>query len=134
MTRPPDPPEAPIYFFGCRYGMGHFLHVPGTTRHWIETPRECPWTIGDLERQPSEYQDGVSLLPRVVRQSSAALTHFSGWSALAMHDFTVDTRGNSKATFIVPERALTAPEILALATEHFPDVVSRLGTITGVQL
>lgn len=54
-----------------------------------------------------------------------ALTHWKGWSVMAMWDRSMDTRPNSNAAFVA-EGLLTHAEMWAAARQHFPQVVARL--------
>jgi len=69
------------------------------------------------------------LTPRRDRGQGAAALHYRGdWTALAIHDYTVDHRGGSHSTFVMPG-ALSFEAMLAAAHHHFPSVVDRIGGI-----
>lgn len=58
-------------------------------------------------------------------QSRAALHHKDGWTALSMHDFSVDSRPNSNSNFFFDE-ILDAGAACAKAAFTFPEVWARI--------
>lgn len=105
-----------LYYFGCRHGeSGHNL--------WHRDTRVPPsrWPAW-----PWPQIDG-KLTPIQTAQNTWALHWLEGWSALAMHDYTIDTRPGSNAVFLGPTPLAGRHDILAEAAEVYPDVVARLG-------
>jgi hypothetical protein len=54
------------------------------------------------------------------------LRHKDGWTAFAMHDYTVDQRPGSNSVFLA-EGIFSEEEMRGLAHEHFPLVARRIG-------
>lgn len=74
---------------------------------------------------PFEAIDG-QLTPRsTTRHGAAAVHHRDGWTALACHDYSVDSRGASNAVFLF-DADLSADRALDEARQHFPQVVKRI--------
>lgn len=117
MSAPAD--AVGVYLFGCRYGQaGHFW--------W---PRRMKGTaIGGPVGFPWERVDGALTPKDRARQGSAALHHLNGWTALAFHDYLIDSRPGSN-TVIAVNAEVTAEDAIALALAHFPDIAERLETI-----
>ena len=65
------------------------------------------------------------------KQGAARVHHVDGWTILGIHDYTGDSRGNSNATFTI-EGVFTVQEMLAIAREKFPKLMTRVGQITEV--
>lgn len=119
------------YYFGCWKEAGHFFWVPGM--------RHLPRSVGRwYPDTPWENQIDGKLTPgkrghngRLIShrppppQSQAALHHKDGWTALAMHDYSVDSRGASNAAFFFDE-ILDAGEACAKAAFTFPEVWARI--------
>lgn len=110
-------------YFGCRAkrDIGHFLHVPDQHDHLrrISYSNDNP--------SPWKQLDGTLTPPsRVTTAHGAAnLHHKDGWTALAMHDYSADSRGNSNAVFLF-DRSLSYPEACAEAARVFPTVWARI--------
>jgi hypothetical protein len=105
------------YYFGCVGQAGHFLHDTRLRHIWPE-----PTT-------PFGYLDGTLTPTATTTARLAALHHKDGWTALSMHDYSVDSRPGSHSTFVF-HADLDFDGALAAATEHFPAIVSRIGKIT----
>lgn len=114
------------YYYGCWKVAGHYLWTPAVKEYADEGPRkvqmrartELIWYPhvdgGFLPREKSHYVQG-----------EAWLSHMGDWTLLSMDDFTVDTRPGSISVFIEYGRH-DYEAMLALATEHFPEVLARL--------
>lgn len=104
------------YYFGCWRSAGHYFWTPGPSsvrERYQETVARLPWDKVDGKLHPS----GV--------QSEAALHHAGGWTALAMADRTVDSRGGSNSVFFFQD-VLTFDQALAEARRLFGVVVARI--------
>lgn len=111
-------------FFGCWQRAGHY--------HWSTEGR---WAKSD-ERTLTPWGLSVDgkLTPKATRaQGDAALHYKDGWTAVAIHDYTVDKRPGSNSVFLFPAE-LDFDQALATATEHFPTIVARIGLVTLVQV
>jgi len=118
------------YYFGCWQQSGHFLRTP-------DGDGGCHWRHADsLLRDgvvPWGYKIDGTLTPKTTtKQGAAALHHLDGWTALACHDYTVDSRGNSNSAFVF-DAVLDFDQALTAAREHFPKVVERVGPIVLVE-
>lgn len=118
------------WYFGCRHEAGHFLVNPDES--WsIDPPPGFPW-----ERQldggltPGERDHAGHLLHQG-RQSRAAIRRKDGWTVLAVHDFTLDSRGGSNAAFIFDEDLPTATLMVRVARD-FPADVARIAGSEGL--
>lgn len=115
----------PVYF-GCWGGTGHFFRGVGGKEVQYERARGGQEAVHRKEPTPWGY--GVErLAPHTMVQGAAALHHKDGWTALAIDDFTVDSRGNSKSVFCFPE-ILDYDQASAKAVELFPQIAKRLGS------
>lgn len=109
-----------VVYFGCWGATGHYLWLPNR-RH----PERNGATLGWNEAGPFRRLDGT-LTPRdTTAQSAAAIHHRDGWTALALHDYTVDTRGASNSVFVM-DADVSFDRALVYAAESFPDVMSRI--------
>lgn len=114
----------PVYFCGCLDSVGHFVYAPGNrtaarSHKAMGAPEGCPWKYLDS----SEFRKGV---PQ--KQGNAVLIHKGGWTVLSAHDFTVDKRGGSHATFaIAADRDWDA--MLAAVREQWPEILARIGPL-----
>lgn len=114
----------PLYF-GCWDGVGHGFHYTSGRSADYRSPDgrlafdkpPTPWGYGVERLSPHGSEQGVGLLH-----------HKDGWTALAVDDFTVDSRGNSKSVFCEPA-ILTWEEAIAAAREHFPRIAQRVGSM-----
>lgn len=108
---------APVYF-GCRSGLGHFFHVKGQRRRSLSAT-ECglPWPKVDQKLTPKSSTN----------QGDAALHHLDGWTAIAWHDYRIDSRPGSNGAAFLPTPDLTFDEAVELARATFPvDVPAEL--------
>lgn len=90
------------------------------------------WEPGDnlylrnLETPWGSYPDGT-LVPTTTYENGLALLHHKdGWTALAFHDQSGDTRPGSHSTFLV-RGTYTFDEMLALAKAQWSGVFARMG-------
>lgn len=122
-------------YFGTWGRAGHYLFVPGMVEPpWQERKAlVTPWGVdGQLDRAPKwDVRDGRRYSGRHGAQGDAVLRHKDGWTWLAVADYTVDSRGNSHASFVFSEH-LTFDEAVAAAARHFPKVAARVGEIREV--
>lgn len=111
------------YYFGCWHGAGHYLHdLRGSSRR--VNYEQIPWGTSI---------DGTLTPVGTTKQSKAALWHKSGWTALSMHDYSVDTRGNSNAAFLF-HAVLDAEQVLALARQYWPTIVTRIEAAAPIEV
>jgi hypothetical protein len=121
---PLTPANEPVYF-GCWERPGHFywsrrMRSLGLGHHLDGLP--AAWAGGKV--------DSGKLMPQTTRaQGAARVHHLDGWTALALHDYTVDGRGNSKSVFLLPG-TLDFAAAADKSAEFFPEVCARLGAIT----
>jgi hypothetical protein len=115
-------PKVSIYF-GCeRPGVkGHYYWLPGM--------KMADGGLDGARLSPFGEVDGRLTPPATTTQGAAALHHCGGWTALAIHDYSVDRRPGSNSVFLF-YATLAFDEAVAAAREAFPDVVSRIGVIT----
>ena len=129
-----DRGSIPLYF-GCWSSVGHFFHrTDGSSADYGPMPIPKP-KAGErfrLAGPPTPWGHGVERLPpNSNRQGAALLHHLDGWTALAVDDYTIDNRPNSKSVFCFPA-VLNLDEALAAAAEHFPKIVKRIGPIAAL--
>lgn len=118
-----DHSKEPIVYCGCWGRIGHYTWLPNGRRR----PREAD---GDYVG-PWRYLDSRKLNPGG-KHGDALLTWEDGWTALGITDNSVDHRGASHSTFAMPG-LLDFDAALALAREHFPLIIDRIGEITLVK-
>lgn len=117
---------APVYF-GCWNSTGHGFHLADGTDPGYERGRGGADSIHRQEPSPwGPHCTVEKLAPHTMVQGTAALHHKDGWTALAIDDFTIDHRGNSKSVFCFPE-ILDFEQASAKARELFPHITQRLG-------
>jgi hypothetical protein len=110
-------------FFGCWDAhLGHFLWLPNGKQ---PDYRDDSGTFGYNRAGPFERIDGQLPPKSTTAQSAALLHHRDGWTALAMHDYSQDKRGNSNANFIF-DADLDFDAALAAARERFPAITARI--------
>lgn len=114
MTIKSMPPEiTEPYYFGCWEECGHYTFHPT-----MRSAKWCPaveWLMN---------HDG-QLPPQDV--STQGLVQFRTWPGactVAFWDYSVDSRGNSSSSFLLP-RELGPEEALEAAREAFPAVFKR---------
>jgi hypothetical protein len=110
-------PETGVLYFGCWADVGHFLYGRGRKRI----------AYGD---SPVPNLDG-GYVPNAARGSTpegiVRLTNLDGWTILGFRDNSVDSRGGSHSTFLVPGD-VSYDEALANARAAFPFVFRRIET------
>lgn len=124
-----------VYFFGCWGEPGHYHYLPRRQRPraWVG-PDFPPW---------GSYGEGIDgkLQPKVGREEApqgVAKLHKKEagdgavWTALCFWDRTGDKRGASNSNFLA-RGDFTFDEMVALAREHFPQVMKRLDD-AGIEL
>lgn len=102
-----------LVFMGCIGQAGHYYWTDERTRTFVN-PSPWPKVDGAFTRRDD------------TRQGVANLHCSEGWTALAIHDYTVDARSGSNATFLCPGTH-TKREMEAMAVAKFPSVAARLG-------
>lgn len=117
-----------VVFFGTWQQAGHYLWLPNM-RH----PKRDDPTFGWNAAGPWKRLDGT-LTPRDTRaQSMACVHHMDGWTAIAMHDYTVDSRGGSNAVFVM-DSEVSFDRALTNARLRFPKVVERIEAAAPIRL
>lgn len=111
-------------YFGCIGRVGHYFTLPNGTSPKYDKPEDVvPWGYGVEKLTPTADKT----------QGAAAIHHKDGWTALAVHDYTVDSRGNSKSVFCF-NADLSADELLFSVVEFFPKIEARVGEIRIVEV
>lgn len=118
MATIPTVQNQPLYL-GCIDRAGHYL--------WSTKGEMLLATSEEFARRtlPWERIDGALTPKSSARQSGAMLHQAEGWTALSMHDYSIDRRPGSNATFLLPG-TLTFAEALDAARAAFPHVVERI--------
>jgi hypothetical protein len=93
------------YYFGCVGDVGHYMHTPDLESDW-DFLRHNPWGV--------EIDDGFK-----------GLQHKEGWTALAMVDYTVDSRPGSNSVFLA-EGTYSLNEMIEIAKRDFPSISERI--------
>lgn len=126
-----------VVHFGCwpGHGAGHFFHdTTGKTLGLYANEVGLPWEQVDGRltpgRRDSRGQHTYEAMSQPM-QGRAALHHLDGWTALAIHDFTIDSRPGSN-TVLFFHALLDKEQALAAAHEHFPIVMRCIGQVTIV--
>lgn len=114
-----------VIYFGCWRATGHYYWDPAPSRYGrkISKPDDCPW----------EHVDAALTPKSSTAHGAAALHHQGGWTALAMHDYSVDTRGNSNSVFLF-DALLTYQEACEEAMRAFPEVFERIRGFGAIHL
>lgn len=122
------------WYFGCTNGIGHFLHGPEGRS--IDRPEGFPWTQhpdgGLTPGRRNERGRRVDYLTKPP-QSDAALHIKDGWTVLSMHDYSVDSRGNSNAAFIF-DREIAEADVLDAASEAWPREFARITAAAPINI
>ncbi len=134
MSERPDDDRGSIpLYFGCWDQVGHGFHrVNGlnANRGPQPVPRPKVGEVFHLAGPPTPWGLEVERLPPDSRRQGAAMLHHrDGWTALAVDDYTVDSRPGSKSVFCFPS-ILSPEEAIEAAVEHFPRLAKRVGPIT----
>lgn len=113
------------FYFGCWGRVGHYLWAPGMV--YVGYCGHRPFTLQDLDGrlQPPRPRNRTFDNDVDQPQGLARLTHRDGWTVLSFWDRSVDDRGCSHSTFVLPGiRAFDAAVIAA--REAFPEVWARI--------
>lgn len=108
-----NPRPQPLYF-GCWRAVGHHLRTVSGRDVWRDCRALLPWRVIDGVLTPLGNRD----------QGAAALHHLDGWTAIAWHDYTVDSRGAANSVVFLPG-TFTFAEALLAAREAFLHVLAR---------
>lgn len=111
-----------MIYWGCREveRAGHFVHAVTPTADGSRHSHD-EWT-----RKLGRALDG-GFAPKVQRQGAAALAEVNGFTVLAWHDYTGDSRPGSNSAIVV-EGSHTLAEMLELLAKNWPDVAARQRT------
>lgn len=112
------------FYFGCRGGLGHYLHDTAGGRELYRLPDGMPWGLGHLDTgllKNGGHEDCAD--GRVFWTCGGRPTL---WYAFVWWDNSVDRRPGSNSGFYVEGFAIgEAPAAFQFAREQFPDVVAR---------
>jgi hypothetical protein len=111
-----------VFYFGCHEQAGHFMRAPHSPRS-LEERREIS---AFAETNPWGHGIDGDLCVEGAAEGVASLNHKDGWTALSFWDHSVDTRGGSNSNFLA-EGTFTFDEMIAIAHQHFPDIMKRFG-------
>lgn len=124
-------PDAPIYYFGCRGAVGHYLYAPND---WQTYRSVGPFTTEMLDGGPFMPPSQTLSFPTVQDEAATESIYWhEEWTVMSVWDRTVDRRPGSHSTFVAPGKHL-ATGMWRLAAVHFRDVVERLGTRRRIDL
>jgi hypothetical protein len=116
-----------VVFFGCWRVVGHHLYLPSGRHPDRHDPRFPTYYAAG----PFQSLDG-RLTPRDThKQSTAAIHHRDGWTAIGIHDYTVDTRGGANSVFVM-DSDLSFDRALSYARESFPSIVERISNAAPI--
>lgn len=129
--------EKAIYF-GCWGGVGHFYYDANRQSLGISAKQlGLPWehvdgalTPGKRDRRGRLDYDAMSK----TQQGKAAIHYKDGWTAIAIHDFTVDSRPGSNSVFLFHAPGLDDTECLFSIGKFFPKIGARIGEIEVVDI
>lgn len=116
-----------MYFFGVwDQAKGHYLR----DQHGRSVDTAGPfgdWIDGYFppRTQAGENRASIATAHPWQDDTIASLTHYRGWTILAMWDRSIDTRYACNAAFMY-EGHRTTSWMWAQARESFPDIVRRL--------
>jgi hypothetical protein len=110
-----------IYYFGCVGEVGHGFYG-GAKGTWLDNP--SPWPRVDGALTPGR-RDSRGRLEGKGKQGEASLHHLGGWTALAIHDFSVDSRPGSNSVFLIHD-TLDLTQALAIAGKREPAMANAL--------
>lgn len=136
MTRDPTRLNAPDHkaiYFGCLGGVGHFYYdIAGRSLGIRSKELGLPWERVDGALTPGKRDRRGRLdyhAQDATHQGEAAIHHKDGWTALAIHDFTVDSRPGSNSVFFFRAPGLDDTECLFSIGQFFPKIGERIGRI-----
>jgi hypothetical protein len=116
-----------VVFFGCWRDVGHFLHLPGGRHPKRDDPRFPTY----YSAGPFKSLDGWLTPSNTKKQSTAAVHHRDGWTAIGIHDYTVDKRGGANSVFVM-DSDLSFDRALTYAREFFPAIVERISSAAPI--
>lgn len=114
------------WFFGCKNGPGHHLWLPNLRTADYDVPPACRYGIGPFKRI-----DGYLTPTETTKQSAAAIHHADGWTALAMHDYSADSRPGSNANFVF-DSDISWDMAIEQARAFFPGIVARIEAVAPI--
>jgi len=119
--------EYEALYFGAAGSVGHYLWAPTGEKlyGWLPSSYGLPW----------DHIDGP-LLPRTSAQQGHGLMHREqDWTALSIHDYTVDHRPGSHATFFLNRDVISFAEAVGAlcAWPFLASVFDRIGPWTEVE-
>ncbi len=113
-----------VFYFGCNKYPGHYMFRVAMNIDWEFLERNpwglsidgglCPGAVKEIWRVPIEKQI----------EGAAHLHHKDDWTALSFWDRSIHKRSGCNSNFIA-QGMFTFEEMLAIAREHFPGVMSR---------
>lgn len=116
----PSPEDPILFYFGCWNGAGHYLRGPSENMGVAVGP----FTLGMLDGGFAYHvRDRSGMF--VQDENAVSVTHYKGWTVMAMWDRSVDTRGGSNAAFIC-DGLRSHEEMWKLARKYYPRIVARL--------
>lgn len=118
-----------VYYFGCWGAPGHMLWRPNRTSL---SHRTEPFLSLGRSLDGGFCPGGVHASTREQEEGATRLHHIAGWTVLSFWDRSGDRRHGSHSTFLV-EGAHDFTATVALAREHFPDVLDRI-TRAGIEI
>jgi hypothetical protein len=117
-----------VYYFGCIGSVGHGFYG-GPKETWGDNP--SPWPRIDCALTPGRRDCRGRLETKGV-QGEAAIHYLDGWTALAIHDFTVDSRPGSNSVFLIHD-TLDFTQACVAAHRFFPEVMARIGYLNLIE-
>lgn len=122
MSGAEESPKVMALYFGCLHDNGHAFHTPDGSSATYKTTVPTPWGYGVEDLTPKS----------TTKQGAAALHRKEGWTALAVHDYTGDSRPNSKSVFCFAAD-LDIDEVMFSVVAFFPTINQRIGEIALVE-
>lgn len=130
------------YFVGVKPGdrAGHFCYKPGYQKVWLSRDsvqlskdgEPSPWAgvypLGDSEATEAAWPDWETPV-----EGNGHSIRTKGWTLLSFWDRSGDKRPGSHASFAF-DVDVGAEEVLGLAREHFPEIITRMETYLGEPL
>lgn len=125
-------------FFGCWRRAGHF-YFDGAGHNLGLDARDLglPWDHVDGRLTPGQRDDRGRLSYEArsrSQQGKAAIHHKGDWSAIAIHDFTGDSRPGSNSVFFFRAPGLDDTESLFSIAKFFPFIAQRIGDVEVIDV
>jgi len=116
--------EPQWYYFGCKGQPGHYLFDQRGQKAYRPP----------FEKMDNRFDGNLTPQFKGTKYFEAALSRLGGYgySALAWHDNSVDTRSGSNSVIFAPSLDIDPEEMLAEAKVRFPWVFARIPS--GVKL